>query len=387
MAGVRTCAKKQVLGAAPYGDRNYGCGWTTWLDGCEGTVTDCGVYGATLVWLVCKAGYHLVNNRTCEPDNERTPPRGPSCSQGGSESPTPNPVDGNPFVIFDGAKIEEATDFASGDGRFSVKRFYRSLSYADGPPLNQPIRASAGLWRFDFEIELHLTGDAGAATLHLPSGVSYVFNRSGNVFALSQSSSPQTRYTLELIGAAPKDWFTVGRSVSRWRLTDRLENRAWTLQTFKDSYLIARPLASSQNGYAWNYGYDSSGVLQGIRDSFGRQFSFVWNYAYLQYSSPIITAKISMTIQSIGLPGGGKVTYDYDPPLDSNGNADWETRKLLSATVSNSAGRTLDSTTYQYEDSNDDRLLTGITDGRGVRYATFAYDGRGRAISTSHGKG
>ena len=45
-----------------------------------------------------------------------------------------------------------------------------------------------------------------------------------------------------------------------------------------------------------------------------------------------------------------------------------------------------DGTTRQYHYENADfyYALTGITDENGVRYATFAYDSQGRAISTEH---
>ncbi|NYS40873.1 RHS repeat protein [Pseudomonas syringae pv. actinidiae] len=39
---------------------------------------------------------------------------------------------------------------------------------------------------------------------------------------------------------------------------------------------------------------------------------------------------------------------------------------------------------YHYENSYNPNLLTGITDERGVRFATWAYDRAGRAISSQH---
>lgn len=42
---------------------------------------------------------------------------------------------------------------------------------------------------------------------------------------------------------------------------------------------------------------------------------------------------------------------------------------------------------YHYEDSRNDRLLTGITDENGVRFATWAYDDQFRAISSEHANG
>ncbi|MGY2224944.1 DUF6531 domain-containing protein [Pseudomonas gingeri] len=42
---------------------------------------------------------------------------------------------------------------------------------------------------------------------------------------------------------------------------------------------------------------------------------------------------------------------------------------------------------FHYEDSRNNGLLTGITDERGVRIATWAYDAQGRAISSEHASG
>src|SRR5690606_13275096 len=42
---------------------------------------------------------------------------------------------------------------------------------------------------------------------------------------------------------------------------------------------------------------------------------------------------------------------------------------------------------FHYEDSRNNALLTGITDERGVRYATWSYDDKGRAISSEHADG
>lgn len=42
---------------------------------------------------------------------------------------------------------------------------------------------------------------------------------------------------------------------------------------------------------------------------------------------------------------------------------------------------------FHYEDSRNANLLTGITDERGVRYATWTYDDKGRATSSEHAGG
>ncbi|WP_080397025.1 DUF6531 domain-containing protein [Pseudomonas syringae] len=42
---------------------------------------------------------------------------------------------------------------------------------------------------------------------------------------------------------------------------------------------------------------------------------------------------------------------------------------------------------YHYENSRNSGLLTGITDERGIRFATWVYDTQGRAVSSQHGEG
>lgn len=42
---------------------------------------------------------------------------------------------------------------------------------------------------------------------------------------------------------------------------------------------------------------------------------------------------------------------------------------------------------YHYTDAHNPKLLTGITDERGIRYATWTYDDQGRAVSSEHANG
>ncbi|WP_165569521.1 RHS repeat protein [Corallincola luteus] len=63
------------------------------------------------------------------------------------------------------------------------------------------------------------------------------------------------------------------------------------------------------------------------------------------------------------------VTYGYD-----------EQSRLISVTHKDGRSRQ-----YHYEDPRFGQALTGITDERGVRYVTWAYDDEGRAIESRHG--
>ena len=69
-----------------------------------------------------------------------------------------------------------------------------------------------------------------------------------------------------------------------------------------------------------------------------------------------------------------QVTYTYD-----------EENRLVA--LSRTQGGQSESRQYHYEDATHPRLLTGITDERGVRYASWSYDAQGRAISSEHAGG
>nr|WP_193749997.1 DUF6531 domain-containing protein [Pseudomonas toyotomiensis] len=71
---------------------------------------------------------------------------------------------------------------------------------------------------------------------------------------------------------------------------------------------------------------------------------------------------------------GVQIAYSY--------NAD---RRLTS--VTRTAGGETTQRHYHYEVPGKPDLLTGITDERGVRYATWTYDDQGRAISSEHADG
>ncbi|GAC1029217.1 hypothetical protein thsps21_00440 [Pseudomonas sp. No.21] len=80
---------------------------------------------------------------------------------------------------------------------------------------------------------------------------------------------------------------------------------------------------------------------------------------------------------------------EYQPKLFAMGEMSisytYNSIRRLTA-VTTTRGAAVSSQTYQYEDANPN-LLTGITDERGIRYATWTYDDQGRAISSEHAGG
>jgi YD repeat-containing protein len=113
--------------------------------------------------------------------------------------------------------------------------------------------------------------------------------------------------------------------------------------------------------------YLSSGLLDRVTDRYGR---------FLQFSYDT-----SGWISSIQVPGNRTLNYSYD----NEGH-------LVSVIYVGAAGATAGadaSKTYHYESLPELTRwsLTGITDEANNRYATFAYDSTGRAISSEHAGG
>ena len=113
----------------------------------------------------------------------------------------------------------------------------------------------------------------------------------------------------------------------------------------------------SANGNTQELFYDpASGHLTRVKDSANREVLFAYN---------------SSQIRSVTVDGNKTTSYTYN----SLGLITQVTRP--------------DSTTriYHYEDTRFPTALTGITDERGKRYATWTYDVQGRAISSEHAGG
>ncbi len=89
-------------------------------------------------------------------------------------------------------------------------------------------------------------------------------------------------------------------------------------------------------------------------------------------------------------PLGDSLTLDYDADgrlasLTDNANRITRYRYDAAGNLSEVTHPDLTVRTYHYEDTRFPHALTGITDERRMRYATYAYDGQGRATVSYHG--
>jgi YD repeat-containing protein len=177
----------------------------------------------------------------------------------------------------------------------------------------------------------------GLVRLERPDGSILVMYQKGNIWrALGSDTGFVERQS---------DSFAV------WRFT----TSTGTLEDYNaDGKLLS---ITTSNGMRQELFYDiASGLLSSVKDSTGRELLFAYT---------------GNQINSVTVDGNKTTSYTYN----ALGLITQVTRP--------------DNTTriYHYEDTRFPTSLTGITDERSARYATWTYDAQGRAISSEHAGG
>ena len=145
--------------------------------------------------------------------------------------------------------------------------------------------------------------------------------------------------------------------------------RGWELHTEKDTVET----------------YSANGRLLSISDSKG-------NTQTLSYRGSVLTGVFSNSNEELAFSydrSGNLVTVDFwasnpDPAQDQGRQWAYDYTNGNLSSVTNPDGSTR---AYHYEDIYNPRSLTGITDERGIRYASWEYDLFGYATSSYHGTG
>ena len=248
---------------------------------------------------------------------------------------------GNPINQATGLKYQEEVDYRSAtpDG-LNFERHYNS--YAPFATAN-----ATPHWRHTYSREIVKIGST-TTIVHRPDGKSLHFSYMNDVW------------------------------VSQPDVTDRLEellnaqgNRTgWRYETSEgsiESYDSQGRLQTIQlrSGKTLTLSYDARDQLIAVTSDSGRTLNFDYNTSY--------------RLETLTDPGGGVYLYTYDVQ-DNLSSVRYPDDTPLDDTDNPVRS-------YLYEDPNFPHALTGIVDENNARFATWAYDARGRAILSEHAGG
>ena len=228
---------------------------------------------------------------------------------------------GNPCHAGTGNKLQTETDYTGNDGIPSFTRTY-----------NSTLQANLGLgysWTANQSITITPKGTTSVA-IRFGTGREHTYTQ---IIGGPWTTDPDIRAVL----SQDSTGYTLTHPDSS---TDR-----FNLSGLRTSH--TNPL-----GQSTNFGYTTNGSLTSITGPFGHKL--------------ILTYDGTGRLSTLKDPANQLTTYTYD--TKSN---------LIKVTYPGSKYRQ-----YHYEDTRFPHHLTGITDENLVRYATFAYNANGQAITT-----
>ena len=191
-----------------------------------------------------------------------------------------------------------------------------------------------GFWRHSYSTHLRIAEDGQSIALVVGHGRESFFTVSGNTVSSSSAD-------IGVLSKTATGWQFLSGDNERFTF-----NSAGKLTSWSDA-----------SGNRQDLVYTGSQVS--VTDRLGKSLTFTQDYK----------------LQPLTLTAAGvQITYGY------NAN------NRLTA-VNKTHGGQSTQRQFHYEDTRNDALLTGITDERGVRYATWSYDDKGRAISSEHANG
>ena len=191
-------------------------------------------------------------------------------------------------------------------------------------------------WRTIFDRYLHIINPSAiyGVTVERPDGQVISFSSNSGVY----TTDSDVDYSLTVSG-------------STWTLTDPDD----TVETYTASGSVATlQTIKKRGGYTQTMHY-TGGKLTSVTDSYSRALG-------LTYSGALLTG--------VTTPDTLALSYGYVAFASAN--------RLTTVTYNTTPAT---HQTYLYENASYPFALTGITDENGNRYATWGYDGTGRAVS------
>jgi len=243
---------------------------------------------------------------------------------GGSHGNGPANCAGNPINFAMGHKVQMEQDWQATAPTTFPLRFERVFNSADG------------YWRHNYSTRLKV--EPTTITLIFSDGRRQPFGRNGSTI----TAEPDEQGSLVAS--------TEGSSA--WIYTDH-DNVRYEFNV--DGRLMRHV---HPHGFFHSLIYLDDGTIT-VTDGFGNSLNFAED---AQFQPKHLVAS------------GTDIAYSYD-----------SLRRLVSATKI--TGGVTGLRAYHYENTNYPLFLTGITDERGVRFATYVYDSLGRAIESRHAGG
>lgn len=303
-----------------------------------------------------------------------------SCGSGGAAK------GGNPVEIGTGRKIEHVVDWSSGgDFPLTFERNYSSTYLVFEAPYYTRLGYS---WRSNFDSAAKLYFPSGAALptqaadgdrIHivLPDANEYSFIKNAGAW----------KHVLPSIGPALVSWNTYRTDLDySLAVTDQnIDLRTETGDIYRYNLKGQLTQILFPNGYIQNLYYSGTFNTKVI-DSLGRMLSFeYWGG----------TQKVGL-LKTVTTSDGKKLDFDYvvptaslsdpTPPITS---IDAQALALGSVTYPDATPAvTTDNPKRVYEYWQNGEFpyaLTAIYDERGVKYGSWSYDSKGRAVSSKHG--
>ncbi|MFD1260697.1 LamG-like jellyroll fold domain-containing protein [Entomomonas asaccharolytica] len=318
----------------------------TWGMTSPGRCNNPGGTGFFRIGSGCDSGKSYDSKQmSCEPDESDGPKgtnkRPEQCEGGGIAdikgqcNPQANPETnscnpetlGNPILIATGQKVEITTDIELPNSLLTFSRnYWSSRLFADNLGL---------AWQHNWQMRIETLQSRDRIKLYRNNGRGIIFTpRNGRW----ESDSSDTEVITKL--ANEQGW--------------EVQSKGGVIELYNN---LGQLINYSKRGYPTvTLNYNTMGQLTTLTETSGRNLTLTYN------TNDQITKVASNADLS--------VSYIYDSQ-----------NRLTGLTKAGS------SKTYHYENIQYPNLLTGITDERGVRYATWTYNDKGQAISSEHAGG
>ncbi len=249
------------------------------------------------------------------------------CQQQPRSSPPPS-IEGNPINAATGNKVQIETDVACASHTgLRLVRTYNSFDPASSA----------------FGAKWHSTWHRGA-----------IAAAGGSTVTVTRADGRQDVFTKNAAGAYVADadvTSVLSAQPTGWKLVTADD----TVENYTPAGLLST--ITTRAGLVTSLAYDASNRLITVTGPFGHKLTFLYD--------------ASNRVSQMTAPGGGVYLYAYDAASN-----------LVSVTYPDASVRS-----YVYENATYPNALTGIIDEKGNRFATWAYDSQGRAISSQHAGG